>query len=159
MSSLSFKDMEGNDAIHKMILLKRRLNLKGIECVNTAIIHSAISIMRFWSRVNSHSVSRLVGNDSLNEAYTDIWRRLIGHRNGATQKLQTKKQESLAEAERAMFGVVQQPLEHRMTEIKLMAGRSKKPCYISSVSTNSGRSDGSKPDLVLIHGCNDFSSC
>jgi hypothetical protein len=110
--------------------------------------------MRFWTRVNSHLASRSMGSESVTEVYADIWRNLSGRGHGATPKLQSKKQQSLAAAERAMFRCVQQPLEARMTEIKpTWSRRSAKPCYISSVSTNGDSTDRKKPDLVLVHGC------
>ncbi|KAI9286330.1 Alpha/Beta hydrolase protein [Umbelopsis sp. AD052] len=108
--------------------------------------------MRFWTRVNSHLATRSIGSENLLEVYADIWRNLSGRGHGAPQKLGSKKQQSLAVAEKAMFRCVQQPLESRMTEIRPTWNRkSPKPCYISSVSTNSDTTE-KKPDLVLIHG-------
>lgn len=109
--------------------------------------------MRFWNRVSSHSATRSIGSENLLEVYADIWRNLSGRRNGAPQKLGSKKQQSLAVAEKAMFRCVRQPLESRMTEIQpTWSRKSSKPCYISSVSTISDTTE-KKPDLVLVHGC------
>jgi hypothetical protein len=109
--------------------------------------------MRIWTRVNSHLATRSIGSENLLEVYADIWRNLSGRGHGAPQKLVSKKQQSLAVAESAMFRCVQQPLEFRMTEIQpTWSRKTSKPCYISSASTNSDTTE-KKPDLVLVHGC------
>lgn len=136
--------------------LERRLNSKGQARVRAEVVSVGdLPTMRFWTGVNTNSASRLISNESLTAVYSDIWRRLVGSRNGAIPKQHSKKEASLAEAEEAMFRIVQQPLEHRMTEIKpTWTRRATKPCYISSVSTNFEDTESTKPDLVLIHGCN-----
>ncbi|CAO3696282.1 unnamed protein product [Umbelopsis ramanniana] len=108
--------------------------------------------MRFWNRVNSHLATRSMGSENVLEVYADIWRNLSGRGHGAPQKLASKKRQSLAIAEKAMFRCVQQPLKSQMTEIQpTWSRKSSKPCYISSVSTNSDTTE-KKPDLVLVHG-------
>jgi hypothetical protein len=111
--------------------------------------------MRLWNRISSHATLRAPGIERVTEVYADVWQRLIGRDCTVTKPKQlTKKQRSLAEAEKAMFKVVQQPLEHRMTRITpTFLKNSSQPCYISSVSTIIPSGEAKKPDLVLVHGC------
>ncbi|KAJ2959125.1 hypothetical protein NQZ79_g5397 [Umbelopsis isabellina] len=110
--------------------------------------------MRLWNRISSHASLRVPSTERVTEVYADIWQRLVGRDSVVTKPKQlTKKERSLAEAEKAMFKAVKHPLEHRMTRITpAFLKNSSKPCYISSVSTVTPPGESDKPDLVLVHG-------
>lgn len=121
-------------------------------------VRAAVAVfyeMRLWNRISSHASSRAPSAERVTEVYADIWQRLVGRESVVTKPKQlTKKQRSLAEAEKAMFKAVNHPLEHRMTRITpAFLKNSSKPCYISSVSTVTPTGESDKPDLVLVHGC------